>query len=232
MSSPLVLPFRLHDAHCLSGMLLGLLLCCSCAQAQGQVFKWIGSDGKVNYGDSPPPNQHAEKKALTANVFDNPSLPFAVAEAARLHPVTFFTAKDCAPCDAGRKHLETRGIPFTEKSVATNADIALLGGAQAELPQLTIGRDKLTGFDAGAWDTRLSAAGYPASSKLNRNHRNPPPSALAPTPAEASGRKDADDSVDAQTTFAAAAQRPARTKAPPKPPAQPRTDATLPGLRF
>ena len=232
MSSPLVFPFRLRGVHCLSGLLIGLLLCSGYAQAQGQVFKWVGPDGKVNYGDSPPANQRAEKKSLTANVFDNSSLPFAVAEAARLHPVTFIAAKDCAPCDAGRRHLEARGIPFTEKSVATNADIALLGAARAELPQLTIGRDKLTGFDAGAWDARLSAAGYPASNKLSSNHRNPPPSALAPTPAEATGPKDADDGVDAQATSAAAAQRPARAKAPPKPPAQPRTDGTLPGLRF
>ena len=232
MSASLVFPLRLRGVHCLSGLLIGVLLCQGSAQAQAQVFKWVGPDGKVSYGDRPPANQHAEKKSLTANVFHNPSLPFAVAEAVRLHPVTLFAAGDCAPCDAGRRYLETRGIPFTEKSVATNADIALLGGARAELPQLTIGRDKLTGFDAGAWDTRLSAAGYPASSKLNRNHRNPAPSALAPTPAEASGRREADDGVDARTTSAAATQLPMRTKAPPKPPAQPRTDATLPGLRF
>ncbi len=206
-------------------LLLALLLCQ--ASAQAQVFKWVGPDGKMNYGDMPPPaNLRVEKKSLTANVLDDSSLPFAVAEAARLHPVTFYVATGCAPCDAGRKFLEERGIPFTEKTVGTNADIALLGGGRVELPQLGIGSSKLTGFNAAAWNAGLSAAGYPASSKLAKNHRNPAPSALAPVAADVPEQTAGGPSTE--TPVGAATARP---KAPAqRPPA--RTDNSLPGLRF
>ncbi|MBC7514761.1 MAG: glutaredoxin family protein [Herminiimonas sp.] len=222
---------RLDSPARLPGLLLTLLLALLLGHGtvHAQVFKWVGPDGKINYGDMPPATQRAEKKSLTANVLDNAALPFAVAEAARLHPVTFYTGTGCAPCDAGRKYLATRGIPFTEKSVTTNADIALLGGAQVELPQLTVGSSKLTGFEAGAWDARLSAAGYPASNKLSRNYRNPAPSALAPVTAEATERKDTGGSTDGPTAPAAASLRP---KAQVKPAAPPRTDPAIPGLRF
>ena len=226
MSTYLVSPLRPHGMRVVVSALL-LLSCVSTAQAQ--VFKWVGPDGKVNYGDSPPANLRAEKKSLTANVLDDASMPFAVTEAVRLHPVTLYAGTACVPCDAGRKHLEARGIPFTEKSVTTNADIALLGGSRAELPQLAIGRDKLTGFEAGAWDSRLSAAGYPASSKLSRSYRNPPPSALAPASAEATGRRQADDGAESQTPAGAAVQAP---KVQPRPPGPARSDTNASGLRF
>ena len=221
------MPSRSVSSARLPGLLLAFLLCQGAAHAQ--VFKWVGPDGKTNYGDAPPANQRAEKKALTANVLDNADLPFAVAEAARLHPVTFYAGTGCAPCDAARKHLEARGIPFKEKSVNTNADIALLGGTQVELPQLTVGSAKLTGFAPGAWDARLSAAGYPAASKLSKGYRNPAPSALAPVPAVAAERTGADADAAAPTAPAAATQRPMPRAKPPTPP---RTDTDVPGLRF
>lgn len=208
-------------------VLFALMLCQGAAHAQ--VFKWVGPDGKTNYGDTPPAKIHAEKKSLTANVSDNPALPFAVAEAARLHPVTFYAAAGCVPCDTGRKYLESRGIPFAEKTVSTNAEIAMLGGAKVELPQLAVGSSKLTGFDPGAWELRLSGAGYPASNKLPTNYRNPAPSALVPVSADPTERTVAEASVGQPSNPAAVLQRP---KAPVRPSAPPRTDTSLPGLRF
>ena len=229
MPSRLDLPARLPGL--LRALPLALLLALPLfhATVHAQVFKWVGPDGKTNYGDTPPANQRAEKKSLTANVLDDTALPFAVAEAARLHPVTLYVGTGCAPCDAGRKYLEIRGVPFTEKSVATNADIALLGSSRVELPQLAVGNSKLTGFEAGAWGARLAAAGYPASSALSKNYRNPIPSALAPVAAEVTERKDASGSANGPAVPDAASQR---SKARARPPAPPRTDPAVPGLRF
>ena len=35
-------------------------------------------------------------------------------------PVTLYTSTNCAPCGAGRTLLASRGIPFSERTVATN----------------------------------------------------------------------------------------------------------------
>lgn len=204
-------------------LLPGLLLCQLPARAQ--VFKWVGADGKTHYGDTPPPaNVRAEKKSLAANVLDDASLPFAVAEAVKRHPVTFYVATGCPPCEAGRQFLEARGIPFTEKTVGTNADLALMGGGRVELPQLRVGSSKLTGFDAPAWDTGLSAAGYPASNKLSKTYRNPAPSALAPVAAETPQQVASTQAAAAPSSAAEPKASARRTPA--------RTENTVPGLRF
>ncbi len=207
-------------------MLLTMSLCYGANVAQAQVFKWIGPDGKVNYGDRPAaPPPMAEKKAIGGNVVEGGDLPFELAEAAKNAPVTLYTGQKCSVCDEGRKLLSSRGIPFSEKTVITNADIASFGGTQVDLPQLTVGAARLSGFDAAAWQTRLTAAGYPVSNKLPKNYRNPPTSSAGPTVAA----KTAADS-DSTTNDTSGAQNAPKSLVRPTPPRP--TDSTLPGLRF
>ena len=78
-ATPLIRPLLRPLVKPLLTPLVLTLLCH--APAQAQVFKWVGPDGKTNYGDTPPPtNPRVEKKSLTENVLDNASLPFAVAD--------------------------------------------------------------------------------------------------------------------------------------------------------
>ncbi len=93
-------------------------------------------------------------------------------------------ATKCEPCDEGRSYLKQRGIPFAEKTVTTNEDITRLKqvSSDARLPVLTIGRNKQSGFANGAWDGALTAAGYPQTSQLPKNWRQPAPQAAAPKP--------------------------------------------------
>jgi hypothetical protein len=77
-----------------------------------------------------------------------------------------------------------RGIPFAEKTVISNEDIARLReiGGDVQLPLLVIGRTTQKGFSTDSWDNVLSAAGYPETSKLPKSYRNPPAEAAAPAP--------------------------------------------------
>lgn len=210
--------------------LLAIHWLCSAGMAQAQVFKWTGPDGKVNYGDRPAaPPPLAEKKTITGNVIDSGDLPFELAEARKNAPITLYTGQKCKICDEGRNLLSLRGVPFLEKTVVTNADIASFGGTQVELPQLTVGSARLSGFDPVAWQMRLTAAGYPESNKLPKNYRNPAPVSAGPVVAPKTGMendKAANDATGTQTSGTTSNKGTART-APAK-----KTDSALPGLRF
>lgn len=143
-------------------------------------YKWQASDGGVVYSDLPPP---ADARAIidrtgrpvaTADNDPDAALPFALKAAKSKFPVTLYTAPDCAPCKSGRDLLSERGIPFAEKSIATSADLdalKALGFSDGVLPALGVGRDRSTGFESGAWNTLLDAAGYPKRSMLPSKYR-------------------------------------------------------------
>jgi hypothetical protein len=76
--------------------------------------------------------------------------------------------------------LTARGIPFSERTVSTNEDIAALQklSGQSSLPLLTIGGQRVKGFSDVEWSQDLDAAGYPKTSQLPASYRNAPASPL------------------------------------------------------
>lgn len=196
----------------LSAPLLAMLLVSAASHAQ--MYKWVGPDGKVTYSDSPPPKTatRVEQKNLSGGGVNTANLPFELAEAVKNHPVTLYTSQKCVPCEDGRKFLNSRGIPFTEKTISSNEEVTrfreLAGSKDAQLPLLTVGRNKETGFEAGAWGVVLNAAGYPGSSKLPVGYRNPAAESLIPAPANDEASKSAQARKPAAPA-AAANNRPA-----------------------
>jgi len=173
----------------------GLLLALCTAGAQAQLYKWVGPDGKVTYSDTPPPAsiKQVETKDIGDNSVSAAGLPFELAQAVKASPVTLYTTRNCAPCNEGRKHLTARGIPFTEKTVNSEEDIAQFRkvGGKEDLPLLIVGNVKERGFAAEAWNGTLTAAGYPETSMLPRSYRAPQAQAAAPEPKVASSGKTA-----------------------------------------
>lgn len=144
-----------------------------------QVYRIVGSDGKVSFSDQPPPIGSGSK-AVTANASSAggaavASLPFELRQVASKFPVTLYTSESCAPCESGRSMLTSRGIPFTEKTVNTPDDVEALKrlSAARSLPLLTIGSQHLQGFSDAEWTQFLDAAGYPTSSALPPAYRRP-----------------------------------------------------------
>lgn len=194
-----------------------MLLCVGSAQAQ--LYKWVGPDGKVTYSDTAPPSvaTRVETKSLTIGGVSASDFPYEVAEAMKSYPVTLYTTKDCPPCDDGRKLLTQRGIPFAEKTVISNEDVARYrqAGGNGQLPLLTVGKFKEHAFESGAWHNVLTTAGYPESNKLPRSYRNPPAQAAAPPKPVAEQRNTADSTTKAATTPAVTDLPPAIGNAPP-----------------
>lgn len=199
--------------------MLPLLLLALATGAHAQLYKSVGPNGEVTYSDTPPPpSTRIEKKTLTINGAVGGDLPYELAEVVKNNPVTLYSSTKCAPCDEGRKLLNDRGIPFSEKTVISNQDIARLRqvGEDTQLPLLFIGKNKQVGFESSAWNTALSTAGYPETSKLPASYRNPEPTSAAPTAKPAPAAQESDS-------------REAAPAAPGKPAAPRKNDS---GFRF
>ena len=148
------------------------------AAAQAQVYRIVGPDGRVTFSDRPEGNA-AQPVPQAGNVAaaGSASLPSELRNAAGRYPVTLYTGKECAPCDQARSFLVGRGIPYTEKTVTTDADaraLRSLSGALS-LPFATLGAQHLVGFADSEWSQYMDAAGYPRTSVLPPGYRNPPP---------------------------------------------------------
>ena len=147
--------------------LLLALLCAGVTQAQ-TTYRWVDQDGKVHYGDRPPPAKAArevQEKRFTAPAADR-QLPYALRQAMGNFPVTLYVSADCGDaCSESRDYLKRRGIPFGEKTVATNEEIEALrqlqGGGEVAVPVLQVGEKTLKGFEKSAWGRLLDATGYP-----------------------------------------------------------------------
>lgn len=157
-------------------------------------YKVVGPDGRVTYTDRPPADATAKVTELGRRNSLAPApatgLPVELQRLSDRFPVTLFVTASCSPCDTGRQLLQQRGIPYSERLVANNDDIAALertvGGRT--LPALTVGGQALRGFNPNDWTSYLDAAGYPRESRLPRGWTPPAPAPLvarAPTPPSA-----------------------------------------------
>jgi glutaredoxin len=143
-------------------------------------YKVVNPDGSVTYTDRPPiasnvritPMGRLGRSAATAA---EPGLPPELRTPAQRQPVTLYTSNECAPCDSGRRLLQTRGVPYTERRIVTEDDAAalerLVGGRT--VPALTIGAQPLRGLSEADWAAYLDAAGYPRENKLPRGWQPP-----------------------------------------------------------
>ena len=196
-----------------------LLFVATAAAAQ---YKSIGPDGRVTYSDVPPPPSAkvVEQKKLGAGGGAAVALPFELQQAATKFPVTLYTGDKCAPCDDARTYLRNRGVPFTEKTVTSDDDIALFKQQSPEgtAPVIAVGGRRSVGYSQVAWSSLLDSAGYPAASILPRDYQNAAATPLSPN------TKAAGQSV-AQNPAAPATRRPtpASGELPPgvPPPANP-----------
>lgn len=182
------------------------------------LYKVEMPDGSVTYTDRPPIGTKAKITTLGANavaVAPGAALPLALRQPAQRYPVTLYTSAECSACEDGRRMLQQRGIPYSERLIATDDDAQALERAIGAriVPALTIGAQGVRGYSQTEWAAYLDAAGYPRDSLL-------PPTWQAPEP-----RPMVERSTVARRAPAAAA--------PAAPPPTPVDSTPAPGtLRF
>ncbi|MCF8210716.1 MAG: DUF4124 domain-containing protein [Rhodoferax sp.] len=188
------------------GLLLGIVACAalgSGAQAQ-PIYRIVDANGKVTFSDKPPTPFEQGKVVATGSgaSSDLPAtvaLPFELRQVTSKFPVTLYTTANCAPCDSGRKFLESRGVPFSERTVTTVEDGAALRRltGDSSMPALSLGAQRLKGFSDTEWSLYLDAAGYPKTSVLPAGFKNPIPGPLVPPAPQTAAR--AQEGTDPET---------------------------------
>ena len=124
----------------------------------------------------------------------------AFGQSQRLVFIEGFSQASCGPCASARTLLSSRGVPFTEKTIASPEDIKALQRLSGDnvLPFLTIGGQKIKGFSETEWSQFLNAANYPAASVLPPNYRfaAAKPLVTVQKPAAAKAEADTSERVD------------------------------------
>lgn len=136
------------------------------AWAQGaDTYRWVDQRGQVHYADRPPSDAG---KAAVKQFGDAPAdtaPAYAVRKAAADFPVELYTSESCGGlCDEARGFLAQRGVPYTERKLANEADVEAYRtrfDAPEEVPAISVGRRTDRGFEPGRWTRMLDSAGYP-----------------------------------------------------------------------
>jgi len=187
-------------------LIAAAILLAACADASGQAYRWVDQDGKVHYTQEPPPPgaKGVQKKTFRQGQVETSNLPYATQVAARTFPVSLYTAPDCGePCDRARALLVKRTVPFREVSVLSQNEVDELKrlSGKSDIPLLVVGAQVQAGFQEGAYNGLLDAAGYPSQSASPlgiETLRRMDPAAKAPTPEQAqqgAGTPQASDST-------------------------------------
>lgn len=146
------------------GVLL-VLLCLSLPVLAGKVYTYKDASGNLVYSDLPPQGvKNVTEKKLGANVIDTSGLPYELQQVIKRSPVTLWGAGCGELCDAAKKLLAERGIPFATKepsaSKETQEEFKKLTGGDG-VPVLQVGAKTINGFNDSNWNAALTAAGYP-----------------------------------------------------------------------
>ena len=150
-------------------------------------YKVVRPDGSVTYTDRPPIDSNVRVTSMSRNAAQqaaaangDTALPIELRQVVARYPVTLYTSAECQPCDAGRKLLQQRGVPYVEKRVTTEEDALALERAVGgrSVPALNVGPQPLRGYSESDWTVYLDTAGYPRESKLPKNWPIPAPTPL------------------------------------------------------
>lgn len=162
---------------------LAILAVAGGADAQYQ-YRWRDPNGQVNYGDIPPSDARDLQRVdsrTTASANDSATaLPFELRRASAQYPAVLYVSSGCVPCDNGRAFLRQRGVPFAERTIDSPDDLDELRRVTGidKVPVLTLGRERLSGFQAAVWTAALDAASYPTESRLPPGYAAEPPQPL------------------------------------------------------
>lgn len=140
----------------------------------GELYRYIDSNGRVQYSDKPNADA-AQLKFGNAPAVET-ALPCETQKAKQFFPVTLYTFEKCgAPCTEARQFLKDRAIPFTDKILVTKEDEGeyrkISGDTRA--PAMIVGKTWVKGFLASDWHKELDFAGYPKSAPIRAKPAKP-----------------------------------------------------------
>lgn len=140
----------------------------ACSQT---TYRWIDpkTGGTVISDQAPPPGaKRATQSSASSAVSEGEAqtLPYASRRASEKFPVVLYTSAGCTVCSQARRLLESRAVPFVERVIKSEDELAELDkelGGDSALPSVKVGRQSARSFAPKTWNELLDFAGYPAA---------------------------------------------------------------------
>ena len=137
------------------------LLACLPAGAQ-QIHRWVDADGRVRYGESPPPGVKSVPVQSRINTYAGQPVVSGAAGGGTRPPIVMYTTEWCTYCKQARAFFQHERIRYAEldveKSAAARAEYQRIGGRG--VPVIVVGTQQMTGFSEPQMRQMLKAAGY------------------------------------------------------------------------
>jgi glutaredoxin len=128
-------------------------------QAQAEIYKVTGADGKVSFTDKAPQSTTAKSEKLTIQTFTG--APSISSYNGSVKKVTLLSAQWCGVCRQAKAYMNSRKIAFEEWDI-DQSDYALSKmrelGAKG-VPVILVGKQKMVGFSPEGLDDMLQKAG-------------------------------------------------------------------------
>ncbi len=153
--------------------LLSLAIMVPVAVDAQQVYRWVDSDGRVQYSDQPPPpgTKNVQEKNVGGNSIQNNDLSLVAQDAQKRNPVTMYVSECGESCDAAKAYLNKRGIPHTvvdpTRSLELNKKFKEETGGTV-VPVMKIGERRISGWSEQSWASALDGAGYPKTPPFSK----------------------------------------------------------------
>lgn len=136
-----------------------LLLLLGVGQAQADIYKVVGADGKITYTDKEP--QASGGKSEKLNIQTYSGTPAVSTLGMAVKKVTILSAQWCGVCTRAKAYMKSHDIAFEEwdidKSDFARAKMNELGARG--VPVILVGKQKMVGFSESTLETMLKAAG-------------------------------------------------------------------------
>ena len=136
-----------------------LLLILGAGQAQADIYKVVGPDGKITYTDKEPQASGGKSEKLNIQTYSGAPAVSTLATAVRR--VTILSAQWCGVCTKAKAYMKSRNIAFEEwdidKSDFARAKMNELGARG--VPVILVGNQKMVGFSETGLDAMLKKAG-------------------------------------------------------------------------
>jgi glutaredoxin len=134
-------------------VLLAPLLLCAASFAHAEIHRWVDDQGKVHFGDRPPPDVEASVVKLRINTYESPSIEALAEVVSGGAEVVLYSTSWCGVCRKAKAYFDTNGIAYTEydieKSAKGKREFDRLGGRG--VPVILVGDKRLNGFSSASF---------------------------------------------------------------------------------
>ena len=128
------------------------------ATASAEIYKWLDEQGRVQFGDRPPPEKKQQPIELKINTYSAPEIVYTPPEPrkkkGKTPKIVMYSAEWCGVCKQARAYFRKNRIRYKEydidKSEEGRTQYRKLNGRG--VPIIMVGKSRMNGFSSAHFD--------------------------------------------------------------------------------